>query len=179
VRRSLVILGIAGIALGIAAAVAARSVSTAVPPAISRIVLKPKSTLALPELVDTPDLYLVVFDLEERSWRSITQQDAVIGDGLAFDLPEPPKPDAKEFSSRLVARVEVWDEDAPSLVNKDDLLDRFAIEGGVGAGQAYSVTADHRSEPASSAPLGLYAFAAVFGLAGLVALVRGIAVEVK
>lgn len=178
-RRSLVILGIAGIAIGVAAAVAARSVSTAVPPAISRLVLKPKSALALPELVDTPDLYLLVFDREGRSWRSVTQEDAVIGDGLAFDLPEPPKPDEKEFSSRHVVRVEVWDEDALSFVNENDLLDRFAIEGGVGAGQAYSVTADHRSEPVSSAPLGLYAFAAIFGLAGLVVLVRGIAVEAK
>lgn len=178
-RGSLVILGIAGLALGVAAAVAARSVSTAVPPAISRLVLKPKSALALPDVLDTPDLYLVVFDRDGQSWRSVTQEDAVIGDGLAFDLPEPPKPDAKEFSSRHVTRVEVWDEDALNLVNENDLLDRFAIEGGAGAGQAYSVRADHRSEPASSAPLGLYAFAAVFGLAGLVVLVRGVAVEVK
>ena len=176
-RRRLVLLGIVGIAIGVAAAVAARSVATAVPPAMARLVLKPKSALNLPELVDTPDLYLVVFDRDDRSWRSVTQKDAVIGDGLAFDLPEPGKPDAMEFSSRHVTRVEVWDEDALNMVNGNDLLDRFSLEGGLGAGQAYSVTAGYRSEPASSAPIGLYALAAVFGLVGLVAIVRGIAVE--
>ncbi|GEM_PF-4587157 len=141
-------------------------------PPVARIVLNAKASIKMPSL-DTPDLFLVVFDDQDRKWTSATQNNAVLGDGLPILLPRPPAAqDSQAFSARNVTRVEVWD----AGIITDGLLDRFALKGGVGSGELYRATAEYREDGASTFTRVLLISGAVIGVVGLILVVRGSAI---
>ena len=141
-------------------------------PAIARLVLHSKAAVKMPSL-DTPDLYLVLFDGQDRKWTSATHNNAVLGDGLPISIPLPPvKEDARVFSARNIIRVEVWD----AGVISDGIVDRFALRDGGGGGEHYRATAEYREEGAATFVRGLVLSSAALGFVGLVLLVRGSAI---